>query len=393
MSQSQVKKRSFRPGRALVFLPFTLLLAAGCAQIIGLGDYTVASDESGGSHSGGNGATGGKAGSAGKSGQAGMTSEAGAGGNAGQGGEPGSTIPVGCDGKTPLTVNDQVIQSCILRVSCDPFNPVRTISTCVTNNTQDAFAGERCNLKSKTCADYTACEHNGIAGDDLCPEAKWGTDFCVGNKSISCTADGKFSSFVDCVGEGASGCGMYTDPTTQKQTADCTLTGQSCTGVTTDFVCSNEATPVYQYHCIDDTAYGIKCGDFSYCGTDSMDKAHCYLSAQSCAVKGTTCSASNVAKVCSGGGEYDYDCGSVGLTCTSTGGTTPDNDIGYCLAPGCKPADVTNCSESCDGTKLTFCYGGANVTVDCVDYGFSNCETFTNSSVTPSFDYAACVNQ
>ena len=412
MSENQLNQRKFRAGRFVVLVPFTLLAAMGCAQVIGLGDYTVASDNGGAGGSSGKTGTGGKSGSAGKAfgGEAGAE-EAGTGGKSGSGaggssvigtGGEGGTAPiapaVGCDGKTPIDINAQVVQSCILRVGCSPFDPVRSISTCVTNNTQDAFAGEKCNLQSTTCDEYSACEHNGIAGDDLCPEAKWGTNFCVGTKSVYCTQNGQFSSFVDCTGAGATGCGQYVDPTTPgSEVTACTLTNESCAGsLTTDLVCSDEATPVYEYRCVGGKAYGSKCGDFAYCGTDTNDEATCFLTAQSCGADSTTCSASNVAKVCSGGGEYDYNCGSVGLTCNATGAATEDTDTSYCLAPGCKPADLGTCVESCDGSKLTFCYGGAPVTVDCVDYNFSTCDTFStqaDADGNPGWSYAACVNE
>jgi len=395
MSQNQ---RKLGATRAIGLLPFTLLAAVGCAQIIGLGDYTVASD-----NGGAGGATGGKAGTGGKSGGAGRGGTTAAAGEAGEqnlggqaGAPPNPTGAVGCDGKTAITVNSQVVRSCVLSASCSPFYAVRSISECVSNNTQDAFAGERCNLRSKTCADYEACMHVGIAGDDLCPASKSGTNYCAGTKAVSCPSDGSFPSWVDCVGQGATGCGIQSDGT-----ADCTLPAQDCSNSTsTDYVCSTEAEPKYKYYCADGEAYGIACGDFSYCGyaasntgdggaggATTVETATCYLTAASCAVAGTQCS-DNVAKVCTDGGEYDYDCGSVGLTC-AVGGKT-DASSNYCLAPGCKPADVDGCTESCNGSSLTFCYGGAPVSVNCVDYGFSSCGTFTS---TEGLFYAACTNQ
>ena len=65
-----------------------------------------------------------------------------------------------------------------------------------------------------------------------------------------------------------------------------------------------------------------------------------------------------------------------------------DGDTNYCLAPGCKPADVNNCQEFCDGSKLSFCYGGAQITANCTDYGFAGCETFAPVG---GLAYAACV--
>jgi hypothetical protein len=396
MSHIAAPKRGFRASHPLALVAASLITLAGCSQIIGLDGYSVASNNGGSSGtvgtagtvgSAGTGGTVGTAGTGGKGGAvgtAGTTSVSGTGGEAGA--PPAITAPLGCDGKTPLTLNDAVIRTCILRVSCDPFNPVRSISQCVTNNTQDAFAGERCNLKSNTCADYQACEHKGIAGDDLCPSNKADTNYCSGNKAVSCGDVGAFSSWVDCIGLGGTACGTYTDANGVE--ADCKV-AETCTG-DADYVCSDEATPVYEYQCVAGQAYGFKCGDFAYCDTDSTGAAGCYLSAASCGADSTTC-VGNVATVCAGGGQYEYNCGSVGLGCQVG---TPDSagDTNYCLAPGCKPADVNNCAEFCDGTKLNLCYGGTQVAVDCTDYGFTGClDGLTNGDTLTS--YATCVNQ
>ena len=66
----------------------------------------------------------------------------------------------------------------------------------------------------------------------------------------------------------------------------------------------------------------------------------------------------------------------VGLGCETTGNYT--SDLGrQCTAPGCTSEDIAACTESCDGSKLTFCYGGAPLTVDCKDYGFKACNEYT----------------
>ena len=81
---------------------------------------------------------------------------------------------------------------------------------------------------------------------------------------------------------------------------------------------------------------------------------------------------------------FKYDCGAVGLGCSIA------DETEYCLAPGCRPADVdSKCVESCsdDGTQLTFCYGGAPYTVTCSDYGFTQCLTGTDDK---DNTFAAC---
>jgi hypothetical protein len=75
------------------------------------------------------------------------------------------------------------------------------------------------------------------------------------------------------------------------------------------------------------------------------------------------------------GSAVHYDCPS-GLGCTAGEGTA------WCLAPGCTP--TTPCEESCSGTELTVCYGSTPVTVDCRDYGLTQCieSTLTDGTTT-----------
>ena len=82
---------------------------------------------------------------------------------------------------------------------------------------------------------------------------------------------------------------------------------------------------------------------------------------------------------CSGGERFQFDCGSTGLECAL-------ESYAYCLAPGCSGADVDGCVESCSGSELTFCYGGAPVTIDCEDYGFDGCKEVGDS-------FALCTNR
>ena len=51
---------------------------------------------------------------------------------------------------------------------------------------------------------------------------------------------------------------------------------------------------------------------------------------------------------------------------------------------------MNDCTESCTGSKINLCYGGAQITVDCVDYGFATCtDAFSDSN---GDFYATCLN-
>lgn len=396
--------------RAILVLPVVLLTALGCASIIGLDDYTVAggggrSGSAGnvgtGGRSGGNGEGGSSAdagsppgtGQSGSVGEAGTTSGAGQTGNGDAGAAGGGGLPhvVGCDGVTSFQPNEQLVRSCLLRAGCDPtFNPVRTVSTCVTYNTQAALAGESCNLNSTTCEDFENCEHVGVAHDDLCGGNK--KTRCVGGLAVNCGNYTGGDRFFDCGAMGAT-CGTFplssTDPTLY---ADCKydVAPDSCAGApdsdTSTYCHSAAGQADVRYYCWGGQAYGNSCSAFATCQDSGTDpgQAGCFFDTQSCTSPATPTCNKGVATVCSSGSLFKYDCGSVGLSCAITSATE------YCLAPGCKAADVdSGCTESCslDGSTLTFCYGGAPYTVNCEDYGFTQCRSGVSDDGAP---FAAC---
>ena len=302
-----------------------------------------------------------------------------------EGGTVDTNMPrVGCDGKTGFTPNENIVRSCILRAGCDPtFAPVRNISTCVSYNTQAALLGEKCNLTAKSCADYEACEHAGVAHNDLCGSTpKTGTR-CEGDKAINCGNYNGDDRFFDCEALGGK-CGTLDYKGVLF--ADCKLdiAPESCAGTPSsdaDYFChSDPAQDDLRYYCWDGEAYGSSCSSRATC-IDSPDttaeggaggatgNARCYFNTTHCTAPTTPTCNNGVATVCSDGALFEYNCGSVGLSCAISSETE------HCLAPGCKAADEGKCKESCsdDGSSLTFCYGGVPFTVNCTDYGFTQC--------------------
>jgi hypothetical protein len=391
----------------------------GCSSIIGLGDFTV--DNGSGGHKGvgasgeagqspsaseaGEGGTSGAVGAAGAAGE-GNAPSGGSGGNSSGGSSTGGNAPsggsggsapsiVGCDGKTSFVPNADIVRSCLLRGGCDPtFNPVRNISTCVTFDTQAALPGEQCNLNSKTCADYESCEHVGVAHDDLCGGTK--KTRCENGMAINCGNYQGDDRFFDCAALGG-GCGTYTY-TNDEVYADCTLdvTPDSCASAADDdssYFCHAGVGGAddLRYYCWGGEAYGSSCSPLAKCTDDLVTPtdttggdATCFFSLPHCTGPAVPTCNNGVANDCSDGSLFKYDCGTVGLGCNITSGSE------YCLAPGCKAADIdTKCVESCsdDGTQLTFCYGGAPYTVTCADYGFTQCLSDTDDAGNP---FAAC---
>jgi hypothetical protein len=395
VSAQVTSKLVAKPARALLLVPLVMLSLIGCGD-----DDQVDNKNSGGS---------GGASHAGSAGKGGASSDGGASGDAG-----GAALPavVGCDGETAFEPNQQLVRSCILRAGCDPtFAPVRTISTCVTYNTQAALAGESCNLSSKTCADFEECELVGIAHDDLCGEQTDGTR-CQGDLAINCGNYEGDDRFFDCAALGGT-CGTLTYE--DVLFADCRLdiNPDSCAGLpSTDsknYCHAGEGSEAdLRYYCWDGQAFGASCSNLASCidtpsdsssnggegGTGGeagsgngpeVGNASCYFTTDSCSGPDSSSCNGDVATVCSSGSRFNYDCGSAGLSCSISG----KND--YCLAPGCNAADVSVvCQESCsdDGARLTFCYGGAPYTVECADYGFTQCSSAINADTGRPF--AAC---
>ncbi len=376
--------------RALALAALSASTIFGCSAIIGLDGYSVAKQ-----------ATNTEAGAGGE----------GNNGDAGAGNTGNAPSVVGCDGKTGFTPNEAIITSCLMRAGCDPsFNPVRTISTCVTKNTQKALPGEACNLDSTSCADYEKCDHVGVAHDDLCGGDK--KTRCQGDIAVNCGNYASGDRFFDCAALGGT-CAKFhyvnPDINVDNDYADCVMPvdAGSCTDPGTNTPISDDSkyycqsgggqTDDLRYYCWDGIAYGATCTSLAKCKDDASSvtvgdggvepskqggDATCYFNLTKCGSDSITCDG-DTANDCSGGSLFKYGCGSVGLSCDITSGTE------YCLAPGCKAADVdTNCTESCsdDGKQLTFCYGGAPYTVTCSDYGFTQCLSDTNDSG----PFAAC---
>jgi len=370
----------------------TLAVAGGCGQILGLSDYDVDPklDNAGGEGNGDAGkstTTAGKPSTAGTGGNAGAAGEpteggtggvppvvggaGGAAGEAGAGGAPPVEKFQGCDG-TAFNGNEAILRSCILRVGCLQWLwPTETISRCVSQNSQNLYEGTRCTLDAETCDDITACEGKHIE-PTFCGSgaSKKVGMHCNGNELVDC--DGFVPYARDCTKDGAT-CKEFSPAVEDMETAGCVLPLPLGTCTVTNDVEKCSGTE-YSYQCNGTQAYGSHCTAFA-AGCRSVDEEiGCFYPLNACTTEGVTCSNSR-ATWCDGTSRVTFDCASVGLGCETTGDYTDDGER-ECLAPGCAPEDVAGCQESCSGTKLTLCYGGSPVTVDCKAYGFKACEEY-----------------
>jgi hypothetical protein len=337
-----------------------LILAGGCANILGISDLEADDDETiivrgGNAGSSGSGGKGGGTGKGGSTGQAGATGDAGS----GTGGAPPASGPLNCDG-TPLEVNEDIVRGCILYESC--YVPASSISSCVTYNIPDAYAGRACAENAMDCSDIVDCRHSAFFHPDAPVTCTDTTNYCDGNIAVNCDSDPQ----------------EYTDCTLEGGTCDDTTGVALCRVVDT---CPEAEEGLYAcspdnelYYCFQGVGYGLDCGTLP--ATCDPTDLICYYSQASCAGADSVVCEGSTAEECYQGKATSYPCGSVGLDCVEA------NDTAYCLAPGCTPDDWIQCQESCSGSELTFCYSGVEVTVDCQDYGFDTCRQDTLDGLT-----------
>lgn len=380
----------------------TLALAAGCSQILGLGDYDIDPKLDGAA--GSDGESGGETGNAGSGGskpaggssnggepthQGGEAGEPSSGGAAGEpsagGGGAGPTDPfLGCDG-TPFEGNEAILRSCILRVGCQPWAwPTDTISRCVSQNAQATYEGTQCTLDATSCEDITACEGKHVE-TEFCDDQEPGM-YCNGNEIVTC---GDYPYAKDCAKFGGTCHDFAVDLDGLGTTVACSLPDvTTCAATTATQECGGPAN-AYAFQCQGKVAYGTKCNNFAASCQDVDGDVGCYYPLNTCTVEGVTC-ANERATWCDGDSKAVFDCASVGLGCATGGDYTADEGR-QCAAPGCEASDIVACKESCDGTKLTICYGGAPVTVDCKDYGFAACNEYTYTDCASSGAMNDCI--
>lgn len=268
-----------------------------------------------------------------------------------------------------LTPNKDVVTSCVLRTSCLPaVFRTTSISMCISLNVQQAFLGSACTTRAASCSDIELCDGYGLTGAALCPPGQTGWS-CEGNIAVDCT-DGYFMS-----------CDKFGGQCTMSGSkAGCRVVS-SCSDANNTTHCQGDTL----YKCVNGQGFGAVCTNFGAKCEILGGQPNCYYAAPSCGGTVTPCDG-QVAQACVNGQLLRSDCASVGLTCDAEKTGT------YCVAPGCKLSDVTACQESCNGSVMHLCYGGAPYTVDCTDYGFSTCQELDDTSKGGIGKYVTCSN-
>lgn len=319
---------------------------------------------------------------------------------------------------TDVDVSASDLISCLYRVSCDPGAPPFSVTSCITFDYVHASPAEACSDGVTSCAEVYACihrapatsdqlascdenihcdgkctgtcdgycdytyEYNGTtvcdgycdgtctgSCDDYAVSKKWS---CDGDYAINCSNAGPT---IDCGGLGAS-CG---ESLTSSSSADGGCAPNS-PGATAQEACAagDDATPHCDgdqyYWCANGTVWGVEC---EYGCIEADDGAYCGSSAETCDAPGTsTCSGDDLHFCNDDSRLFVHACDRNGLGCSEDGTD--------CVAEGCSSSA---CTEGCvDDHTLTVCVGGAQLQIDCTEYGFDGCVEETYSE----YQFARC---
>ncbi len=271
---------------------------------------------------------------------------------------------------TNSTTFQNIVNSCILAVSCDPFYFQVTISTCISEVYLQSVPSpsDSCLSTVSNCADYAGCAKQSIPTLTQCPTTSK-VAFCDSSgNAVNCGADTNASSYVkNCTARGQT-CTTYNDGS--GIVADCLVPG-TCTETDANQHCD---TSNNLYTCVNGVKYGDSCNLLNgTCKEDTATPSNtlCYFNGTSCTTPGYTCEPDGTGRWCTSGNVlFKFNCTAAGLTCALNSSSTAD-----CVAPGCTTSDYDNCTESCssDGHTANLCVGGAQFPVDCKTYGFKTC--------------------
>jgi hypothetical protein len=352
--------------------------AVGCNFIVGVGDYAVRSTDSDGSSSGEtsyyDASTGVDAQPAQQQPDSDGTPDADTTGTCG------SSLP----DRSDLTFQ-QLVDACVLAISCDPAFFNVNISQCITNSYINSSLTFECLRSIASCSDFAAC-----MGVSYASTADWksadnaGGGLCQGQVAINgktAAGDTPQTSAFDCAMLGGT-CAVMADGTALF--ANCNVPPQSCTQLDRNVHCSAS----YGYQCMFGQAIGQNCGAIGGTCVDNNEGILCYPRGAACATAAGTssCEGTTLESCDSTNQLFSYDCSAAGEICETLTPTTA-----HCVSPGCSPPQCSDADEGCNGSHtLMVCVGGARHYIDCTTYGFSQCTVQPNTWT--NVQYAWCHN-
>lgn len=274
---------------------------------------------------------------------------------------------------------DQLVKSCVLAISCDPFFFDVTLTTCLSKDYLETHQAYSCLAGATTCADYFKCEHARKAAVPDCPNTGKNASCNATQQAINCSDRG-LGTVADCPSFGSK-CSVISGR------AYCVLAGTgTCTETDNLEHCTvnNQA----EYDCINGQYVGSNCATGTTCG-GGEGGAGCYFNAPTCGTPGVSQCNGTSAEYCTTDRQlFTYDCARSGSACA-----LDDAGYYYCVSPGCTTDSVNQCTESCSSDKKTLntCIGGVPYSIDCTQYGtFTGCVQSTDTATTPALTYTLC---
>lgn len=353
-------------------LSLSVTSLSACHLLLGLEEAEL-SDRDPTNHTGGTGGTGGSNGTGGTGGT---------GGSGGTIGDIAIPAPDSC-AAADLFLNQELIRSCLYRVSCDPLIPSFAVSECVSFDVLGSLPNERCSQGAQSCLDITECIHRtwlsqGVA-EQICSATSSEWACYEGSVAVRCGSALPYA--IDCSAWGAL-CSPHDSLTSPHVWGCAPPAAPTCTAAQEgSWFCSGTEL----YTCLGGAAQGYDCASQNLdCFAPEPGIAYCADTDAVCSLPETASCSGSTAQLCSY--DYlrtDYNCATSELSCE-----VEDGHIAHCLAPGCGIEDA--CTETCvDSETLQFCVGNSPVHVNCTKLGFSSCMTEEGTS---RGNYARCVD-
>jgi len=290
--------------------------------------------------------------------------------------------PVQCgDGIASGDEFDQLVKSCVLAVSCDPYFADWTVRNCISYDLLHAYPSDACLLGLQSCNDYYGCNHVRRAALADCPSAGAKAS-CDGGLAVNCAGQGT-GAVIDCSKAGTGVCGTFTNAA-GAVVADCVVVGSCSDAPDAGEHCSGNDL----YTCFNGKGYGGHCGTGLTC-TTVAGQTGCYYDLPTCSTPDTYECSGDAVRYCSTAKTLiSENCAATGSTCA-----LDDAGVGRCVSPGCTVDDAKGCTESCgaDGKTLNTCIGGVPYAIDCTQLDtFTQCAQATDKSGTQPVVYTFC---
>jgi hypothetical protein len=288
-----------------------------------------------------------------------------------------------------------LVRTCVYVASCDPYLLPVSLSNCIGQNALLAAGNGgplSCLSTIADCASYYDCQGIRAANGSTATECSGLASMCAGNVAYDCSGGltggvpTPWGTVTNCARIPGSSCQTFTD-TNSNSRAGCVVVPSCTVPAGGGFQCSNNNL----YECISTDGGSVGVGYGHSCGA-----AQCLAAGNSAAcsfngtgvctsANGSTCNGTTLQQACSvPNQQFSYDCSLAGGTCVAGAAGS-----GGCVSPGCSLTSA--CAESCSGSIISTCVGGASYAVDCSSYPTSDAGSFRSCNNSTAGSPSWCV--